>query len=231
MYMEKLRMKMLLALTLTTVVLAACATQDKITTLENAGSSFGTPMPKWMEVFARTRSVTSLAKLPEYAGNYCFIAEEFDIGSTPQVLQQLIRWSDQFSAQQKIGQTISSTIASTFQANENQKPDGPEAMRQYNAALGMISQATYSGARKEGDWWIKERVESKGIQPVIRYRVIALYIIPKEQLNRQIENKLKEIAKENPAMAAVVDAVTSEVLQKGLEWTPVEAQPVSTATR
>jgi hypothetical protein len=227
--MKKMKMKVLLALTLTTAVLAGCATQDTITKLEDAGSSFGAPMPKWMEAYAFNRSVNRLAQLPEYAGNYCFVAEEFDIGSTPQVLQQLIRWSDQFSAQQKIGQTISSTIASTFQANESKKPDGPEATRQYNAALAMISQATYSGARKEGDWWIKERVESRGAEPIIRYRVVALYIIPKEQLDRQIENKLKEIAKENPAMAAVVDAVTATVLAKGLDWTPSEPQRVSTA--
>lgn len=234
--MKNLKMKALAAMVLTAVVLGGCAsaptfgkTQDKITPLEDAGSSWGTKPPSWFSEYATNRSTTKLAQLPEYAGHYCFVAEEFDIGSTPQVLQQLLRWSDQFSALQQIAQTIRNTVASTFQANEAKKPDSAEATRQYNASLGLISQASFSGAKKEGDWWIKERVESKGAETIIRYRVVTLFTIPEDKLEQQIISKMEEIMKENPAMAAVVDAVTATVLQKGLEWVPTELQPVATA--
>jgi hypothetical protein len=240
-YMKKLRSKMIAALVpmaltlmLATMVLAACGSfpgfsngKDRITKLEDAGSSFGTPPPKWVMVYQTHRTTDSLQDLPEYKGYYCFIADEYENGSTTQVLQQLTRWADQFSAQQKIGQYIRSGTASLFLANEGKAPKTAEAARQSKSALGMINQANFIGAKKQGDWWIKERVEAKGQEPVIRYRVISFYTIPQEQLNKQIESKMDEIVKENPAMSAVVDAVNATVLQKGIDWEPVETEPVS----
>jgi outer membrane murein-binding lipoprotein Lpp/Holliday junction resolvase RusA-like endonuclease len=237
--MRKMKMKALpalalLAVALTAVVLAGCGSspakkdtpsnrisldsEDKIVTLEHKGTALGKEdLPQWLSSYLDS-GVPGVEKLPDYKDKYCIVADEMGTGNNTKVLQQLLTWVNNFNAQQQIGAQINTRVASVFKANENKVPDNEESRRKFSNAINTLISASYSGARKEGDWWVKQRVESKGQETEIRYTVYVLYSIPKKTLEDQIVTQVGKIKKENPGLDAAFDAVTATILERGLVW-------------
>jgi hypothetical protein len=225
--MEK-RMKGALAsvltLTVAAVMLAGCASapgaakaEDKVIRLEDKGTALDIATPKWVAVGVG-QSVSALEKESDFKGNYCILANETSVGDNQLVLQQLMTWVNNFNAQQQLGATISTRVASVFKAVENKLPENEESRRKFSNSINTLISASYSGARKEGDWWIKQRVESKDGSSVVRYTAYVLYTIPKDVLNEQIAAQVTKAKKDNPGLDAAFDAVTATILEKGLEW-------------
>jgi hypothetical protein len=96
----------------------------------------------------------------------------------------------------------------------------------YTTGSGCCAQ---TGARKDSDWWIKQRIEEKGKEPETRYRAMVLYTIPKTILNEQIAQQLRQLASGNPELDEAFNSITTQILENGLDSAriPAEAPAVS----
>jgi hypothetical protein len=186
----------------------------KTVTVEHRGTGLGIDtLPQWLTEYIQRNGTRSVEALPDYKNTYVVIAEE----RGPE-LQQVLTWANNFNAQQQIGATISTRIASVFKANESKLPEGDESRRKYDNAINTLVSASYSGARKESEWWIKQQITEKGKEPEIRYTAYVIYTIDKASLNEQVRTEINRLKNDNPALSAAFDAVTSQLLEKGLEW-------------
>ncbi|MDR1399700.1 MAG: hypothetical protein LBJ41_07260 [Treponema sp.] len=214
------------------LVLAACATSEEkanrerirlesevtTVTVEHKGTGLGIDqLPIWITAYMNS-GASGIERLAEYKDVYAIVAEE-----NGTALQPLLTWVNNFNAQQQIGATINTRIASLFQANEHMLPNTDEAVRSYNNSINTLVSASYTGARKDSDWWIKQRIEEKGKESETRYRAIVLYTIPKTTLNEQIAQQLKQLAEGNPELDEVFNAITAQLLEEGLNSEPAPA--------
>jgi uncharacterized lipoprotein YmbA len=218
----------LIAALLVIVVLAGCSTTNKpakeikldstakVETIEHKGTAFGiTALPPWLSEFIQRNGTRSVEDLPEYKGKYVIIGQANGAG-----LQQVETWAKNFDAQQQIGATIETRVASVFKAHENLLPGDADAKRKYDNAINTLVRATYTGARQEADWWLHQKITEKGKkEPETRYTSYVLYTIDRSVLDQQIRDQIKKIRDgENPELNAAFDAVTAQLLEKGLQW-------------
>jgi hypothetical protein len=187
--------------------------QDKVVTLEHKGTGLGQDkLPQWLVEYM-DRGVPGVEGLTDYKGRYCIVADE----RGPE-LQQLLTWVNNFNAQQQIGAQISTRVASVFKANENKVADSADSQRKYSNAINTLVSATYSGARKESDWWIKQRITEKGKDDEIRHTAYVLYSIDRKILDDQIVNAIAKIKDGTPDLDAAFDSITAQILESGLQW-------------
>ncbi|GHT83072.1 hypothetical protein FACS1894137_03280 [Spirochaetia bacterium] len=187
--------------------------KGKVVTLEHKGTGLGvTKLPQWLAEYL-DRGVPGIEALTDYKDKYCIVADE--LGPD---LQPVLTWVNNFNAQQQIGAQISTRVASVFKANENKVPDNDDATRKYSNAINTLVSSSYSGARKESDWWIKQRVSEPRKPDEIRYTAYVLYSIDKKLLNEQVVNGIDKIKSGTPGLDAAFDAVTEQILANGLEW-------------
>jgi len=186
----------------------------KVETIEHKGTSLGiSSIPPWLSEYMQRNGVRSVEALPDYKNMYVIVGEANGAG-----LQQVLTWANNFDAQQQIGATIHSRVASVFKAHENMLPDQDDARRRYDNAINTLVQASYTGARKESDWWVHQRITEKGKEPETRYTAFALYTIERSYLNEQIRNQIGKLKDDNPELTALFDAITMQLLEQGLEW-------------
>jgi len=216
----------LIAALMVIVVFAGCSTTDKakdislkstakVETIEHKGTAFGiAAIPSWLSEFIQRNGTRSVEELPDYKGKYVIIGQANGAG-----LQQVETWAKNFDAQQQIGATIETRVASVFKAHENLLPGDADAKRKYDNAINTLVRATYTGARQEADWWLHQKITEKGKEPETRYTSYVLYTIDRSVLDQQIRDQIKKIKDgENPELNAAFDAVTKQLLEKGLEW-------------
>jgi len=208
------------------VVLVGCANTDKakdislkstakVETVEHKGTAFGiAAIPPWLSTFIQRNGTRSVEEMPEYKGKYVIIGQANGAG-----LQQVETWAKNFDAQQQIGATIETRVASVFKAHENLLPGNADAKRKYDNAINTLVKATYTGAKQEADWWLHQKITEKGKEAETRYTSYVLYTIDKSILDQQIRDQIVKIKNgENPELSAAFDAVTAQLLEKGLEW-------------
>jgi hypothetical protein len=210
------------------VVFAGCASKGdvapdikmestaKVETVEHKGTAFGiTAIPPWLSTFIQRNGIRSVEELPEYKGKYVIIGQANGAG-----LQQVETWAKNFDAQQQVGATIESRVASVFKAHENLLPGDAEAKRKYDNAINTLVRATYTGARQEADWWLHQKITEKGKkESETRYTSYVLYTIDRSVLDQQIRDQIKKIKDgESKELNAAFDAVTAQLLTRGLEW-------------
>jgi hypothetical protein len=208
------------------LVMTACATKTgaqadrislesaaNVTTLEHKGTAIGmSSLPQWIADYY-DRGLPGVENLADYRGKYCFVAQEYGTE-----LQPLLTWVNNFNAQQQIGATIETRVVSVFKANESKVPDNADSQRKYSNSINSLITGTYTGARKESDWWIKQLITTKGQPNEERYTALALYTIDREVLDAQITAKIEELKTGNSDLAAAFDSVSAQILERGLEW-------------
>ena len=187
----------------------------KVETVEHKGTALGVQsIPPWLSEYIQRNGTRSVEALPEYKNMYVVIGE-----SNGPSLQQVLTWANNFDAQQQVGATISTRVASIFKAHESLLPDDANSRRRYDNAINTLVQAQYTGLRKESEWWVHQKITEKGKEPETRYTAYVLYTIEKPFLNEQIRDQIKKMKDEsNPELAAAFDAITAQLLEKGLEW-------------
>jgi hypothetical protein len=197
--------------------------------LRHKGSDLGiNEVPAWVSAYVN-KSIAGVQDLPEYKDHYAIIGEEHGVN-----LEFVLTWADNFDAQQQIGAMLRTTVASTFTAvargreqssggGNSSSSDGTGSgsyQQALNNTINTLVAATYSGARKEADYWTYTRnydadQRSKYSDEYIAY---VLYVIPKDTLNRQITAYLQENAIQNPTLAALNTSVAEEIMRNGLAW-------------
>ncbi|GHT61202.1 hypothetical protein FACS1894109_19580 [Spirochaetia bacterium] len=219
------RVMVLLAITAAMGIFLSCASNDgaraerieldskgKAVTLEHKGTGLGVDkLPQWLAEYM-DRGVRGVEDLADYQGKYCIVA--FEQGPE---LQAVLTWTNNFNAQQQIAQQISTSAASVFKANESKVPDGDDSQRKYSNAINTLVSASYSGARQEGDWWVKQRI-SEGKNNETRYTAYVLYSIDRKVLDKQIADAISKNKDGSPGLDAAFDAVTAQILSSGLQW-------------
>ncbi|GHV36883.1 hypothetical protein AGMMS50268_11890 [Spirochaetia bacterium] len=197
------------------------ATADRITlkssanvqTIEHKGTALGVnTLPQWLAEWT-DRGIPGVESLADYKGKYCIVADERGTE-----LQQLLTWVNNFNAQQQIGAQIETRVASVFKANESKVPESADSQRKYSNAINTLVSATYTGARKESDWWVHQRIVEKGKPDEIRYTAYVLYSIDRKILDEQIAASIAKIKDGTPELDRLFDEITAQILESGLQW-------------
>jgi hypothetical protein len=186
--------------------------ENSAVTLEHKGTAMGIDKaPVWLSEYF-DRGIPGIEALADYKGKYCFVGEERGPG-----LEEVLVRANSFNTQQQIGARISTSIASVFKAHESKNPDD-DSSRKYSNALNTLVNASYTGASKEGDWWLKQRISEAGKDDEIRYTAYVLYSIDRKLLDRQIAVTLESRKNGDPNLDAAFDVVIAQVLDSGLSW-------------
>jgi len=206
------------------LALAGCSSgpKVKIVELENKGSSISVPTPEWIKVYT-AQGISKVQAQPEFRDKYCIIGEETGVNK-----QFVLAWADNFSAQQRIGAMLRTTIASEYQAKvqgaaqsdgvTGTTPSTGSYGQQIDSVINAIVNVSYSGAQREADWWSLRRRYDPDQKDVFNdeYTAYVLYTIPKAELNRQVARALETSVKADSALYAITIEMAKQILQSGM---------------
>jgi hypothetical protein len=221
----KLSKKALAALTVIVVIaLVGCASKPKVKNveLENKGTSMGVATPDWIKNYTAS-GISAVQAQSQYKDKYCIIGEESGVNK-----QFVLTWADNFSAQQRIGAMLRTTIVSEYQARVQgsaQSSGGAtmsSASGEYNQQIDNVINAvvnvSYSGAQREADWWSLRRRYDPDQKDVYsdEYTAYVMYTIPKTELNRQVAKALETSVKSDSALYDITIEMAKQILQDGM---------------
>jgi len=206
--------------------LAACASRPKVTIveLENKGTSVGVSTPDWIRTYT-ANGIFRLQSQSEYRDKYCIIGEETGVNR-----QFVIAWADNFSAQQRIGAMLRTTIASNYSAkvqgaarstglsNSATSAGTVSYQQEIDNVISAVVNVSYSGAQREADWWSLRRRYDPDQKEVYTDEYIAyvLYTIPKSQLNEQVARALETSVSKDSALYDITIAMARQILVEGI---------------
>ena len=214
------------ALSVTVIVaLISCATTKvKIVELENKGTLTKIKTPDWVTTYVE-HGISQVQAQSEFRDKYVVIGEESGVNR-----QFVVTWADNFSAQQRIGAMLRTTIVSEYQAQTQgraQSQGGPTASdgnssgefnQQIDSVINAVVNVSYSGAQRESDWWSLRRRHDPDVKDAYTDEYIAyvLYTIPKAELNRQVARALETSVNADSALYQVTIDMARQILQNGL---------------
>jgi len=197
----------------------------RIDLLEDKGTLIGAPTPDWVVNYI-THGVSRVQAQREFSGFYAIVGEERGIN-----LSLTLALADNFSAQQRIGAMLRTTIASEYQARVQgaaQSVGGgvPSAAEQLGGSIqyeidsiiNTIVNVSFSGARREADWWQLRRRHDPDLEGVFQdeYVVFVLYLIPRAELNRQVAHALETSVSMDSALYEVTIEIARNLLLEGM---------------
>ena len=211
-------------LALAILALASCSTGPKVKVqeLENKGTSIGVATPDWIKLYT-AQGISKVQAQAEFRDKYCVIGEETGVNK-----QFVLAWADNFSAQQRIGAMLRTTIASEYQARvqgaaqssgvADASPSTGTYNQQIDSVINAIVSVSYSGAQREADWWSLRRrydPDQKGVY-ADEYTAYVLYTIPKAELNRQVARALETSISKDSALYDITIEMARQILQDGM---------------
>jgi hypothetical protein len=174
-----------------------------------------------------TGRISGVQALPEYKDKYCVIGQETGVNK-----QFVLAWADNFSAQQQIGAMLRTSIQSAYTAKvdgQAQSSGGANSSsaagtgsgsyeQSINNSINALVNVNYSGAQREGDWWVLQRRYDPDQKDVFsdEYTAFVLYTIPKALLNQQVANALLTNENIDPALAEMSKELANEILRGAL---------------
>jgi hypothetical protein len=211
---------------ITIMALVSCATRVKVVEMENKGTILKAPTPAWVNNYVK-HGISKVQAQSEFKDKYCVIGEESGVNR-----QFVTTWADNFSAQQRIGAMLRTTIVSEYQGKIEGKAQtsggasfttaadksSGEFDQEINSIVNAIVDVSYSGAQRVSDWWsLRRRYDPDDKKEFTdEYTAYVLYIIPKAELNRQVAKALETSVKADSALYDVTIAMAKEILQNGL---------------
>jgi hypothetical protein len=231
---------MLAALAVMAALVSGCAGSPKVTTteLDNKGRAIGVPAPDWIKLYVSS-GVTAIQAQPQFKDRYCIVGEE-----TSTNRQFALAWADNFSAQQRIGAMLRTTIASKYQAavsgasassggaNSSTAAGGSSAeyRQEIDSSINAIVNASYSGAQRDSDWWVLMRRYDPDQKDEYsdEYTAYVLYTIPKAELNRQIAQELETSVSKDSALYDITIALAQEIMLSGVDYLDSKAETGAT---
>ena len=222
--------KMLAAIVTAMVVLGviSCASRPRVRVveLENKGTMQNIRTPAWVNDYIE-HGITRVQARNEFRDKYVVIGEESGVNR-----QFVLAWADNFSAQQRIGNMLRTTIASEYQARvlgRAQTTGGAnsttaagtgsgEYQQEIESIVNTIVAVSYSGAQRDSDWWsLRRRYDpDNGDQYSDEYTAYVLYTIPKAELNRQVAYALETSVRADSALYEITIEMARQILQNGL---------------
>jgi hypothetical protein len=221
----KITIKVLTVLAVIAVLAAVgCSSgpKVKVVEMENKGTALGVATPDWIKTYT-AYGMTRLQSQSAYRDKYCIIGEE-----TGTNLQFVQAWADNFSAQQRIGAMLRTTIATEYtakvQAAAQSAGIGDSATgeslyeQQIDNAISAIVNVSYSGAQREADWWSLRRRYDPDVKDAYNdaYTAYVLYTVPKAELNRQVARAMETSVASDSALYDITIELAREILQNGM---------------
>jgi hypothetical protein len=213
------------------MALIGCAGGPKVTVkeMENKGTSMGVPTPDWIKNYTAS-GITAVQAQPQFKDKYCVIGEESGVNK-----QFVLTWADNFSAQQRIGAMLRTTIASEYQArvtgaaqssggansSSAQGAGSGEYTQQIDNVINAIVNVSYSGAQRDSDWWSLRRRYDPDQKDVYtdEYTAYVMYTIPKAEMNRQVAEALSTSVAKDSVLYDITISMAQQILQNGLaQW-------------
>jgi len=202
-------------LCLTIAALIGCASKPKATfiELESKGSPFNTSAPEWIRNYV-SHGLVRVQAQREFRDKYCIIGEETGTNK-----QFVLSWADNFSAQQRIGAMLRTTIVSEYQARvtgiaQTAGVSGVSAVestyqQEIESVINTVINVSYSGAFREDDWWILRRRYDPDNKDSYNdeYMAWVLYSIPKVELNRQVAQALTTSVTRDSALNDITNGI------------------------
>jgi hypothetical protein len=229
----KITMKVLTVFAVIAVLAAVgCSSgpKVKVVELENKGTALNVSTPDWIKTYT-AYGMTRLQSQSAYRDKYCIIGEE-----TGTNLQFVQAWADNFSAQQRIGAMLRTTIASEYtakvQAAAQSAGLGDSAtgeslyQQQIDNAISAIVNVSYSGAQREADWWSLRRRYDPDVDEAYSdaYTAYVLYTVPKAELNRQVARAMETSVASDSALYDITIELARDILQNGMPgWGAADA--------
>ena len=224
--MKKTVLKVLTVMVIAALVITCATTKVKITELENKGTMTNVRTPAWVTGYVE-HGIARVQAQSEFRDKYVVIGEESGVNR-----QFVVTWADNFSAQQRIGAMLRTTIVSEYQARiegHAQTQGGPntttaagdssgEFNQQIDSIVNAVVNVSYSGAQRESDWWSLRRRYDPDVKDAYtdEYTAYVLYTIPKGEMNRQVARALETSVSADSALYEITIEMARQILQNGL---------------
>jgi hypothetical protein len=167
--------------------------------LEHKGTAYGMAQPAWLE--AALSGPKAVEKLPDYANQYIVIVE-----ASGQDLRGAQLAAENLEARTVIAGIISTRVKDTFAGAEVGDKDKIETYME--RCVKVAAEARYSGFAPLNDTWSKLQTFTTDGKPDKQvYRVIQLWGIPKDTLQKQVEAILSGEAANEPKTPEKVRAM------------------------
>jgi hypothetical protein len=163
------------------------------TVLDHKAKAVGGDVPDWVTLYI-DRGIAGVEALDAFKDKYVFVGE--DTGTNLNALRQ---WSTGFTVAQEMGRMVSTRVQAKFVGAAAGSPDA-EYGRYFEDVVKNVSDATFSGARKENDFWLLKRYFRADGKTVDRetYDFYVLVTIDKADLEKQINDLLNGVARDAP---------------------------------
>jgi len=202
------------------LILAAAGCAGGPKELDNKGKAMGISTPDWVKTYLSS-GVTKLQSQSEYRDKYCIIGEETGVNK-----QFVLAWADTFSAQQRIGAMLRTTIFSEYNARVQASAqslgiDGVSSgtyEQQIDNIINAVVNVSYSGAQREADWWVLTRRYDPDVKDEYKdeYTAYVLYLIPKSQLNEQVARALETSVSRDSALYDITIQMAQQIFLEGM---------------
>ena len=198
-----------LAVAVLAIIVAGCASEPEPTEtvsvtappeyqiIDHKTRDFGGSVPDWV-----TKSASELEAMPKYQDFYVFVDDQ--VG---QDLEGLKLWARGFSISSEIARLVSTRVEDKFVGAA--AGDRNELETYLEEVVKSVSEAQYSGARVEQDFWVKRRKLSDNTED---YRYLFLVTVPRQQIDDAIQralNEAEEARNPSPNKQTAIDRVKS----------------------
>lgn len=158
---------------------------DAYTVIDHKNRVIGQDIPEWVTRYI-AGGVRGVEAMPIYKDSYVFVGE--DQGTNLNALRQ---WVVNFNVAQDLARMVSSRVQLRFANAAAGSPDD-EYGRYFENVVKTVSDASFSGARKEMDFWLLKRFSNSDGENSGReeYEYFVLVSIDKALLQRQIDDIL-----------------------------------------
>lgn len=188
--MKKRNASAIIALVIVALTLiASCTTKPPLrkgeVLIEDKGTAYGIKTPKWVST-AIIGGPQAIEKLPEYK-SVAVVVAQFEA----QNLQSAQLLAERMQAQTELASYLSTRVKDAFKGANVADADSKNFGVYGERFVTSVSEAKYSGFRKDSDWWVKVQIyTAQGKPDKQTYRVIQLWTIEKEMLNTQFDSIL-----------------------------------------
>ena len=201
---------------LVAAVIISCGTKPPLrkgeVLIEDKGTAYGLKTPKWVEL-AIIGGYRDIEKLPDYKDKVVFIAQ---FGA--QNLQSAQLLAERMQADTEIARYLSTRVKDAFKGANVADADSKNFGAYGERFVMSVGEATFSGFRMEADWWVKVQTYTPEDKPDKQiYRVIQLWAIDKNMLQKQFDMLFSQMAGGEPptpeqkrAMDLVQNTVTKD---------------------
>ncbi|MDR0550576.1 MAG: hypothetical protein LBG72_01005 [Spirochaetaceae bacterium] len=181
--------------------------KDTTELLDHKGASFNTPEPPWVIAYVTEGGNVGVEQLPQYKNVYCFVYNYENADK-----DFAVAYANNANGPSEVAKMISSTVLADAKAKIAGVSAGGETAvsAAVEASAHAMSEASFTGLRKTGDWWRIVRNKKTKTQTAQAY---VLYTIDKKNLDSQIAVNLQNIIDNNKELSAAARSIYLDLIK------------------